>query len=181
MKKWFLILLISLTFLPLAVFAEDKKTPLTDFGSQNLDTAALGSDKTGYYSKQTDFNSFFGSIVSGILALAGTIFLVLTIYAGITWMTAAGNSDKIEKAKNILITAVIGGAITASAYAITYFVMGKIGTSSSSGNSSVYCCVTPNFSDGTKPQCSQSADAAACAALDPTGGAVVVKSCGECS
>jgi len=62
------------------------------------------------------------TIIKALLALVGTIFLILTIYAGILWMTAQGESEKIEKAKGILIAAVIGLAITMAAYAITYYV-----------------------------------------------------------
>ena len=44
------------------------------------------------------------------------------IYAGVLWMTAAGNEGQVTKAKNIIITSVIGTVIIAAAYAITNFV-----------------------------------------------------------
>lgn len=122
MKKYFLILLISLSFLPAATLA------FTDFGSKNLDSAV--KDNQGYYSNLTDTNTIVGNVVNAVLAIAGTVFLVLTVYAGITWMTAAGNSEKIDKAKNIIITAAIGIVITVSAYGITLFLMNKIGNGS---------------------------------------------------
>lgn len=67
------------------------------------------------------------SIIIGALSLVGTIFLVLTIYAGILWMTASGNEEKVTKAKNIIVAAVIGLVITMAAYAITSFVTGRLG------------------------------------------------------
>lgn len=73
----------------------------------------------------TDLGTTIGMIVRVLLSLVGTIFLLLTIYAGILWMTAQGNEDKIEKAKGIVQAAVIGLLITMSAYAVTAFVTDK--------------------------------------------------------
>ncbi len=63
-----------------------------------------------------------GGIVGLILSFVGIIFLVLTVYAGILWMTASGNSQQVEKAKGLLINAVIGLIIISAAYSITTFV-----------------------------------------------------------
>jgi hypothetical protein len=58
--------------------------------------------------------------------LLGTIGVILVIYAGFLWMTAAGNDDKIKKAKDILKAAVIGLIIILSAFAITSFIINKL-------------------------------------------------------
>lgn len=63
-----------------------------------------------------------GGVVGLILSFVGVIFLILTIYAGIMWMTAQGNSSQVEKAKDLLINAVIGLVIITAAYSITTFV-----------------------------------------------------------
>lgn len=60
------------------------------------------------------------------LGLLGTIAVVLVIYAGFLWMTAAGNEDKIKRAKDILKAAVIGLVIILSAFAITSFVISQL-------------------------------------------------------
>ena len=57
------------------------------------------------------------------LSLLGIIFLAMTIYAGFLWMTAGGETDKLDKAKKLLYNGVIGLAIIFAAYAITYFVI----------------------------------------------------------
>lgn len=74
-----------------------------------------------------------GSIIKVVIGLLGIIFLVLTIYAGMTWMTAAGDSKKVDKAKGILTTAVIGLLIVLSSYAITGFVVDNLAKSTTSG------------------------------------------------
>ncbi len=66
---------------------------------------------------------FFGLIIKSALSFLGVVFLVLMIYAGIQWMQAGGNQEKIDKAKNIIVNSIIGLAIIISAYAITYFIM----------------------------------------------------------
>ena len=51
------------------------------------------------------------------------VTVILILFAGFQWMTAAGNGDKIDKAKQTLSAAVIGLAIIMSAYSLTAFVM----------------------------------------------------------
>jgi len=63
-----------------------------------------------------------GEVIGMILSFVGVIFLALVIYGGITWMTAGGNDQKVEKAKTIIIDATIGLIIVLSAYAITSFI-----------------------------------------------------------
>ena len=65
-------------------------------------------------------------IIKAVLSFLGVIFISLTIYAGILWMTSTGNEEKISKAKAIIIGAAIGLAICLSAYAITVFVLDRI-------------------------------------------------------
>jgi hypothetical protein len=55
--------------------------------------------------------------------LAGTIAVIVIIIAGIMYVTAAGNSGNITKAKNMLLYAVVGLVIIIAAYAITNFVI----------------------------------------------------------
>lgn len=77
------------------------------------------------YPKGTDLpvEYYIGTVLSVLFSFLGLIFLILTIYAGILWMTAQGNTSYVEKAKNILVKAIVGLVICLSAYAITYFVM----------------------------------------------------------
>ena len=69
-----------------------------------------------------------GSLIAVLLGFLGVIFLILIIYAGLLWMTAAGNEDNVKKAKSILLNSVIGLVILLSAYAISSFVIDQLGT-----------------------------------------------------
>lgn len=85
---------------------------------------------------EKDLTTTVSSIITIVLSLVGTIFLVLTVYAGILWMTASGKEDQIEKAGNIIKASVVGLFIVMSAYAITYFVtVGLGGAKPGSGSS----------------------------------------------
>lgn len=57
-------------------------------------------------------------IISQVLPLVGALFLLMFIWGGIMWMTAGGDSAKVQKATKTLTNAVIGIAIVVFAYVI---------------------------------------------------------------
>ncbi len=73
-----------------------------------------------------DLPSIVGMIISVALSLVGIVMIVLIIYGGFIWMTAAGEEKKVSKAKDILQAAIIGLIIVLAAYAITWFVVEKL-------------------------------------------------------
>jgi len=77
-------------------------------------------------STTTSLESTVGFIINIVLSLIGVIMVVLIIYAGFLWMTAAGEPKKVEKAKDILQAAIIGLVIVLAAYAIASFVVSKL-------------------------------------------------------
>jgi len=93
-------------------------------------------DHTGL--KNTDPRIIVGRIIRVILGLLGALFLVMTIYAGFTWMTAGGNEENVTKAKKILTTSVIGLMIILMSYSITAFVMSRICESVSTNQPCTY-------------------------------------------
>lgn len=60
--------------------------------------------------------------ISTTFSVLGIIFIILIIYAGISWMIAGGNEEKSAKAKRIITESIIGLAFVIGAYAISYFV-----------------------------------------------------------
>lgn len=176
MKKIFtIILLLGILTTPLVASAQ--------FGKALTNMKVVG-DKTDLT------NNFAGSVstvIVGVLSLAGTIFLVLTVYAGILWMTAAGNEDQVTKAKDIVSQAVIGLAITLAAYAITAFVTGKLNPTTTAAPSSAVpsAPVPPPTAPAAPPvittfdQCSAATialDSGGCYAACPSG----YKKIGDC-
>lgn len=95
------------------VYAQDVVQNLSAVG----ESAGLGT--TGLY-------TIIGRIIKIFFGILAAVALVLIIFAGYKWMTAAGDEKQIEDAKNILKNGVIGLAIIASSFAITQFVMSKL-------------------------------------------------------
>jgi len=69
------------------------------------------------------------NVVDIILGVVGSLALLMFVYGGIMMLISAGNSDKVSKAKGIIIAAVIGLGIVFASYLIIEFVMGALGVS----------------------------------------------------
>jgi cytochrome bd-type quinol oxidase subunit 2 len=69
---------------------------------------------------------YIGALISVFLGLLGVIFVILTIYGGFTWMTAAGNEEKVSKAARIIKASVLGILIIIAIYALWVFVFKRI-------------------------------------------------------
>lgn len=112
---------LALTFLlmPFFVLAEDLKknnygatevynnTPLKDMGAR--DPLALVQ-----------------TIVRSVLSFVGIIFFLLTVYAGFVWIKARDNSSEVDKAKNIIESALYGIIIISMAFVISEFVFTQL-------------------------------------------------------
>ncbi len=105
-------------------------------GNYGLDSVATKSGlKPEGSDGVIDVATFVGNIIRPVLGFVGTIFLLLVIYAGVTWMTAAGNDERITKAKKILVSASVGLALVILSYAIASFIADSVITSSSTAPS----------------------------------------------
>ena len=94
---------LALPFLAAAVSFEDIS------GTVGLGTADL---------KSTVIN-----ITNGVLGLLGIIAVIMVLIGGFQWMTAAGNQEKVEKAKKVISAAIVGLIIILLAWAIVNFVL----------------------------------------------------------
>ena len=111
-----LLLVVGVMLLPSAdpILAQSATATI----SQGLDAAAGDS-----YSSELTVSVFIGNLIRTLLAATGIVFLIITIYAGILYMIANGEPDKIKKAKNMLTNSLIGLIIIVGAYAITRYVV----------------------------------------------------------
>ncbi len=87
-----------------------------------LSGLSSSASTAGLSSTSLNAPQLIGKIIAVVLGFTGTIFFILVVWAGLTWMTAAGNEESIKKAQSILKTAIIGLVIVLSAYAITKFI-----------------------------------------------------------
>lgn len=113
-----LIATIALILIPLtSVWAQTASSALVDTINKPTQTmltkSGLGNFSLGVVIKV---------VIQGALSLLGIVFLVIIVFAGYRWMTAAGNEDSIKKSQDMIKRAIIGLVIIFMAYGITYFV-----------------------------------------------------------
>lgn len=65
-------------------------------------------------------------IINIVLEILGIVVIVLIIFAGFQWMTAAGNEEQVKKAQATLKNAIIGLIIIMLSWSVTYFIMRRI-------------------------------------------------------
>lgn len=64
---------------------------------------------------------FIGQIIKAILGASGSIALLMFVYGGLVYLTAQGESERIQRAKNTLVWAIMGLAVIFGSYAfLTY-------------------------------------------------------------
>ena len=105
---------LPVLLLPAAALAQlsDAKTDLETVGG------AIGTDATS-----NSLPELIGNIIAVLLSVLGIIFVVLVVYAGFLYLTAAGEDDKVKTAKKLLSQSIIGLIIIVAAYAIANFVI----------------------------------------------------------
>lgn len=99
------------------VFAAPETLQSMLFNTQQ--TSTLSGDSISLYNT-------LGLLINTGLSLLGIVFLLLILRAGLLWMTSQGDSKKITKAKDTMITAVIGLVILLAAVSISNTVIGYI-------------------------------------------------------
>jgi len=112
MKKISLFIISSLFFKIDHVFAAKLKD-----ASDNLGTVATGAGV-----QQIEVGTLAGTFLKGGLSVVGLIFFILVFYGGFSWMIARGNEEKVKKAQNTVVGAVIGLIVVLAAYAITTLI-----------------------------------------------------------
>ncbi|MFA6255210.1 MAG: hypothetical protein WC675_04265 [Patescibacteria group bacterium] len=72
-------------------------------------------DKAGYalsgQAPAQEFVPAFMAYINSFLAIIAALFMVLIIYGGYLWMNARGREEQVERAKKLILGAVIGMAI----------------------------------------------------------------------
>lgn len=116
--------LVILNFLvfPMVVAAEDTPTQLGPL--ERL--TKVGSKFSKIDAGTPSLPATIGGIIRYILSLVGAVFMAYLIYAGWLWLIAAGNEEKLTKAKTIIRGTIIGLIIVLAAYLITTTVINRV-------------------------------------------------------
>src|SRR3989338_2263003 len=102
--------------------------PVFSLSAQNLGNPAdFGLGEAGKIGlPQKDLPDAVVAIVKLFLGFLGLMAVVVILIGGFQWLLAAGNTEKIEKAQQLLWGGVIGLAIVIGAFTITNFVITRL-------------------------------------------------------
>lgn len=94
-----------------SILTDEKKSEYND----KLNTFSQESN----YPQNDSLETMIANAIKVILGVLGTIFIAMMFIAGNEWMQAAGNEEKIKKAKERIQSLIIGLVIIILAYALS--------------------------------------------------------------
>ncbi len=93
---------------------------------ENQGKNILPTAKTGVEHNQ-QFANIIGSLLSAVMVIALILVLLYLVWGAIGWITAGGDSSKVNEARNKMVQAVIGIIVLAATLAIFSFVQYFLG------------------------------------------------------
>lgn len=95
--------------------------------------AASGNVRTPDKLRGTGFTNLsdaIGKIFNISITVAGVIFVLLFLFGGIQYLAAAGNEENTNKAKKLLVDAVVGLVIVVVSWAVGTYILQLLGIGS---------------------------------------------------
>lgn len=114
-----------------------------------------------------------GTIIATVLGLIGVVFVILLIYAGLTYMISQGKKEEVDKALSTIKNSIIGLVIILGAYVVSNFVINAVFNESTSP-------ATSPAASGTGPQQAPGFTGQQCPTpmvIDPNGNCVQLQTC----
>lgn len=85
-----------------------------------------------------DTNQMVINLIQWVIGIAGAVAAIFVVYGGIAYITSSGDVGKLQKAKSMILYALIGLAIVALAEVITAFVSNMIRDANNKASSNAY-------------------------------------------
>ncbi len=111
----------------LPVLAVDTAINNAILGPKSETKTLLDKFEPGGYGAITAPGALAYDIIASVLGLLGVLCVIMMMYGGFLWITAAGEEDKAKKGTTILFQSVVGVIIIFAAYTVTYFVLVQVG------------------------------------------------------
>lgn len=92
----------------------------------NVSDAVLRANGCEGAGEQTKLSDLIIEIVKGVVGSLAIVAVIFVVVGAINYMTSAGDSGKVQKAKNTILYALIGLIISVLAFAIVNFVIAKV-------------------------------------------------------
>lgn len=77
------------------------------------------------------------TVTNILLFIAGALAVIMIIWGGLRYATSAGNSANVTAAKNTVLYAIVGLIIAFLAFAVVNWILGAIGTGTTTGATNV--------------------------------------------
>lgn len=87
--------------------------------------AALSKDDVGLPKAQVN-DAQFQSLLSGVFAIAGAVAVVFIILGGIKYSISQGNAGDLQKAKDMIVYALVGLVFVIIAFSIVQLVTARL-------------------------------------------------------
>lgn len=87
---------------------------------------SIDADKAGVPKGVEADNATLLQVMNSVYFWAGTIAVIVIVWAGFLYIISNGDSSRITQAKNALMSGVIGFVVVLMAFFITQFVLGRI-------------------------------------------------------
>jgi hypothetical protein len=122
-----------------------------------IDLSPISQNAPFVRTGQISIAEIIATIFRIALPIAGALLLLLLLYAGVVYMTAAGNEEQTGKAKRIMTDAIVGLFIVVISYSIGIFIIGLLGISKNVSTPTIFNSTgqttpttgTPGASGGT--------------------------------
>jgi len=101
------------------------KATAVDTGGCTGDTCTLPNPLAA--SGATSPEALIGVIVKGVLGVVGAVALLMFIWGGFLWLTAAGSPERVKKGQQVIVWATLGLGVIFTSYALVRFVLQSLG------------------------------------------------------
>ena len=76
--------------------------------------------------KYNTINEFLGAILNIVVQMGAVVIVFFFVYAGFMFVTAQGNTEKIQKAKSMFVWVVVGAFVLLGVYVIRAAICGTL-------------------------------------------------------
>lgn len=77
--------------------------------------------------KTDDPAVIIGIVIQAFLGIVGSVALVMMVYGGFQWLTAAGNEEKIKKGTQTMLWSVVGLVLVFASYLLVSTIFTVLG------------------------------------------------------
>lgn len=129
MKKYALFILVFAFAISLAsvAFAQVNPVPGSGIIPADFDLAGNALGQEGAVSSQDTLIGVVVRLIQWVAWIVGLLAVLMGLYAGILFITASGDAAKIEKARGILLYAIVGIVVAIIAFGLVAISTAIIG------------------------------------------------------